>query len=105
MLGSRLYRILTVETNESFKKKTAGPRVRVLVKDVANLPLTCRLPGSKAGTFLEHKIVYTGRPEQCTCCKCFGHRVRDCTRSRKPEEGPQLRDTRNIQRKGINQLR
>jgi hypothetical protein len=98
MLESCLGKILTVETKESFKGKAAGPRVRVLVEDIANLPLTCRLLGSKAGTFLEHKIVYIGRPEQCTRCKCYGHRVRDCTRPSKPEEGQPTRDTHDVPR-------
>jgi hypothetical protein len=87
MINSRLGKILMTESNESFKGKTIGPWVCILIEDVANLLLTCHLPRSKVGMFLEHKIVYMGRLDQCTHCKCYGHKVQDCTHPPKYEEG------------------
>ena len=87
MLSQRLGTILTVETSDSFKEKTVGPRVRVLLKDVASLPQTCWLPRSLPRVSLEHKIIYLGRSNQCLCCKRYGHKLHNSNHPRRPEEG------------------
>jgi hypothetical protein len=77
-LGSQLEKILAIDTTPTYRGKTVGPRIRVLVRDVETLPTTILIPGAKEGMLLEYKVVYQGRPDQCLRCKAIGHLVRNC---------------------------
>lgn len=62
ILGGKYGKVLFYEDSASFLGKTAGPRVKVLVKDSTKIPDRIRLRGTLEGVFQEHKILVTGHP-------------------------------------------
>lgn len=45
-LASQIGEVILIEDSESYRGKTAGPRIRILVQDLAALPNTVALTGS-----------------------------------------------------------
>jgi hypothetical protein len=60
ILGNRLGKVLFIDVIFTYRGKTAGPQIKVLVKDVEGLPNTILLLGARSGTELEYKVVYYG---------------------------------------------
>lgn len=64
-LGKRIGEILSMDLSDSWVGKTAGPRIRLLVSDINALPSTVLILGRVKGTTVEHKMTYSGLPDQC----------------------------------------
>ena len=83
ILGGKYGQVLCYEDSASYLGRTAGPRIKVLVKDITKIPDRIRLRGSTEGVFQEHKILVTGLPNQCAVCHFVGHPSKNCPTLRK----------------------
>lgn len=80
-VASQIGEVLFIEDVDSYKGKTAGPRIRTLVQDVTALPEEVSLVGPDETVFQKIKVVYNGIQNQCNRCKGMGHYVKDCKQS------------------------
>ena len=95
ILGGKYGKVLYFEDSASFLGRTAGPRVKVLVKDITKIRERVRLRGLSEGVFQEYKILVTGHPNQCAICHSLGHPSRVCPQNKKPPRtGSPLRPNR-----------
>lgn len=77
-LASQLGEVILVEDTESYKGKTAGPRIRALVQDPTSLPPFITLIGTDGSIKQKIKVLYTGLPNQCNRCRGIGHYAKEC---------------------------
>lgn len=87
ILAAKLGKVLKVETLESYKAKIAGYRIKILRKNIHNLPATIVIPGELLGEETEHGLLFSGLPEQCRRCRKFGHHAKHCDKPKNPREG------------------
>lgn len=59
-VASQIGEVIHIEETESYKGKTAGPRIRTLVQDVTSLPSEVTLVGPEDTFFQQIKVVYSG---------------------------------------------
>lgn len=70
--------MILIEDSDSYKGKTAGPRIRTLVQDPSALPASITLIGTDGATKQKIKVQYSGLHNQCNRCRGFRHYVKDC---------------------------
>lgn len=70
--------MILIEDSDTYKGKTAGPRIRTLVQDPTTLPSYLTLIGSDGVVKQKIKVLYSGLHNQCNRCRGFGHYARDC---------------------------
>ena len=77
-IGDQLGQVVTIDTSESYITKLFGPRIRLLVRTLHNLPHTIILPRIDREGSVEYKLEYSGLPNQCGRCRSREHQVRHC---------------------------
>lgn len=85
-LAGQIGEVILIENSDSYKGKTAGPRIRILVQDLASLPSTVTFLGPE-GVSQKIKVIYSGLQNQCNRCRGFGHYARDCQQAKQPYLG------------------
>jgi hypothetical protein len=79
-IGAHIGQVITVDNSEAYSTKLYGPRIRLLVRDINNLPLTILLPRLDEEGEVEYNLEYSGLPTQCGRCRSLDHPVRYCPR-------------------------
>lgn len=77
-IGAQLGQVISIDSSDAYKAKLFGPRIRLLVRDLTELPQTViilRLDGE--GT-VEYALEFSGLPNQCGRCRSRDHQVRFC---------------------------
>ena len=87
-IGEQLGQVIAIDTSEAYKAKLLGPRIRLLVQDLNNLPQSIVIPRLDGEGEAEYELEFSGLPNQCGRCRARDHQVRNCpknepTRSRK----------------------
>ena len=89
-IGAQIGQVISIDNSEAYKAKLFGPRIRLLMNDLHNLPqaiIILRLDGH--GT-MEYMLEFSGLPHQCGRCRSHDHQVRHCPR----KDHPRRRDTK-----------
>ena len=88
-IGEHIGQVIAIDNSEAYRAKLFGPRIRILVKDLNNLPHTVVLPRLDGEGVVEYNLEYSGLPHQCGRCRSRDHQVRHCP---KKESKIQRRD-------------
>ena len=94
-VGEHIGQVIAVDTSEAYRAKLFGPRVRLLVKNIDDLPHTVVLPRLDGEGVVEYNLEFSGLPNQCGRCRSRDHQVRFCP---KKDSKPRRREhpTRNM---------
>jgi hypothetical protein len=92
LMASKLEEVLEIEAADLYIKRPARPMVTIELRDISKLARYIRIPSMVEGTedtvTIAQKNLYSGLPNQCKKCRCFGHHARACITNRnKPWEG------------------
>ena len=79
-LGEQIGQVLSIDNSEAYRAKLFGPRIRLLVRDLDNLPHTIILPRLDGEGTVEYAVEFSGLPNQCGRCRSRDHQVRYCPR-------------------------
>ena len=79
-MGEQLGQVISIDNSAAYKAKLFGPRIRLLVKDLNNLPQMAVLPRLDGEGTIEYSLEYSGLPNQCGRCRSHEHQVRFCPR-------------------------
>lgn len=78
IIGEQIGQVITIDSSEAYRAKLFGPRIRLLVRDLNNLPQVVVLPRLDGVGTVEYKLEYNGLPNQCGRCRSREHLVRNC---------------------------
>ena len=79
-IGAHIGQVIAIDDSEAYRAKLFGPRIRILVNDINNLPQTVVLPRIDGEGEVEYHLEYSGLPNQCGRCRALDHQVRHCPR-------------------------
>jgi hypothetical protein len=79
-IGEHIGQVIAIDNSEAYRAKLFGPRIRILVSDINNLPNTVVLPQIDGEGEVEYQLEYSGLPNQCGRCRALDHQVRHCPR-------------------------
>ena len=91
-IGEHIGQVIAIDNSELYRAKLFGPRIRLLVNDLNNLPKTIKVPRLDREGVVVHKLEYSGFPNQCGRCRSRDHQVRNCP---KKNTKPQRQDPTN----------
>ena len=90
LIGEQMGQVISIDNSEAYRAKLFGPRIRLLVRDLQQLPQTVVIPRLDGEGTVEYTLEFSGMPKQCGRCRAHDHLVRNCpkkhTPSRKKEE-------------------
>ena len=91
-IGEQIGQVIAIDNSEVYKAKFFGPRIRLLVCDLGNLPHAVVIPRLDGEGVVEYKLEFSGLPNQCGRCRSKDHQVKHCP---KWENQGKERETRN----------
>ena len=77
-IGDHIGQVIAIDNSELYRAKLFGPRIRLLVKDLNDLPQTIIVPRLDREGEVEYTLEYSGLPSQCGRCRSRDHPVRYC---------------------------
>jgi hypothetical protein len=77
-IGDQIGQVISIDNSETYRAKLFGPRIRLLVRDLDNLPHTAVLPRLDGEGTIEYALEFSGLPNQCGRCRSRDHQVRFC---------------------------
>lgn len=80
IIGEQIGQVISIDNSEAYRAKLFGPRIRLLVRDLDNLPNTVVLPRLDGEGLIEYALEFSGLPNQCGRCRSREHQVRFCPR-------------------------
>ena len=80
-IGEQLGQVIAIDTSEAYKAKLLGPRIRLLVQDLDNLPQSIVIPRIDGEGEAEYELEFSGLPHQCGRCRAKDHSVRNCPKN------------------------
>lgn len=89
-IGAQIGQVISIDNSEAYKAKLFGPRIRLLVRDLDNLPHTVVIPRLDGAGTVEYALEFSGLPHQCGRCRSRDHQVRNCPK----KENQRRRDLR-----------
>ena len=89
-IGEQLGQVISIDNSEAYKAKLSGPRIRILVQDLNELPDTVEIPRLDGDGTLEYTLEFSGLPNQFGRCRSHEHQVRHC-----PKKESHIRRTEN----------
>ena len=92
-IGEQIGQVISIDNSKAYRAKLFGPRIRLLVKDLDDLPLSVILPRLDGKGTIEYAVEFSGLPNQCGRCRSREHQVRYCpkkevTSQYKPHQRP-----------------
>jgi hypothetical protein len=88
-IGEQIGQVISIDNSEAYKAKLFGPRIRLLVKDIDDLPHTVVIPRLDGKGTIEHALEFSGLPNQCGRCRARDHQVRHCPKKELPNRSKQ----------------
>lgn len=79
-IGAHIGQVIAIDNSEAYRSKLFGPRIRILVRDINNLPKKAAIPKLDGEGEVEYNLEYNGLPHQCARCRALDHHVRQCPR-------------------------
>ena len=80
-VGEHIGQVIAVDNSEAYRAKLFGPRVRLLVTNIDDLPQTVVLPRLDGEGAVEYNLEFSGLPNQCGRCRSREHQVRFCPKT------------------------
>ena len=77
-VGEHIGQVIAIDNSEAYRAKLFGPRVRLLVNNLDDLPQSVVLPRLDGEGIVEYNLEYSGLPHQCGRCRSREHQVRNC---------------------------
>ena len=84
IIGEQLGQVISIDNSDAYRAKLFGPRIRLLVQDLHQLPQTVVIPRLDGEGTVEYKLEFSGLPKQCGRCRAHDHLVRNCPRHPPP---------------------
>ena len=84
LIGEQIGQVISIDNSEAYRSKLFGPRIRLLVQDLHQLPQTVVIPRLDGEGTVEYPLEYSGLPNQCGRCRSHDHLVRNCPRKFPP---------------------
>ena len=78
LIGEQIGQVISIDNSEAYRAKLFGPRIRLLVRDIQQLPQTVVIPRLDGAGTVEYKLEFSGLPKQCGRCRAHDHLVRNC---------------------------
>jgi hypothetical protein len=79
-IGTHIGQVIAIDNSEAYRTKLFGPRIRILVRNLDNLPKKVAIPRLDGEGIAEYCVEYSGLPSQCGRCRSLDHQVRHCPR-------------------------
>ena len=92
-IGEQIGQVISIDSSDAYKAKLFGPRIRLLVRDLQNLPQVVVVPRLDGEGTVEYTLEYSGLPHQCGRYRSHDHPVKYCPRKeylRKREPRPNI---------------
>jgi len=86
-IGTQLGQVIAIDNSDVYKAKLFGPRIRLLVQDIDDLPRKITIPRLDGEGVVEYSLEYNGLPNQCGRCRSREHQVRHCPKKEPQGEG------------------
>ena len=86
IIGEQIGHVISIDNSEAYRAKLFGPRIRLLVRDIHQLPQTVVIPRLDGEGTVEYQLEFSGLPKQCGRCRAHDHLVRNC-----PKKAPPVR--------------
>jgi hypothetical protein len=96
LIGEQIGQVISIDNSERYRSKLFGPRIRLLVQDLHQLPQTVVIPRLDGEGTVEYTLEYSGLPHQCGRCRGLDHLVRNC-----PKKNPQVRKREELSKNKI----
>ena len=93
LIGEQIGQVISIDNSEAYRAKLFGPRIRLLVQDIHQLPQKVVIPRLDGEGTVEYTLEFSGLPKQCGRCRAYDHLVRNC-----PKKVPPARKREGIQR-------
>lgn len=77
-IGEQLGQVISINNSDAYRAKLFGPRIRLLVQDINNLPQPIVLPRLDGGGEIKYQLEFSGLPNQCGRCRSRDHQVKHC---------------------------
>ena len=100
MIGEQLGQVIDIDNSDIYKAKLFGPRMRILVQDINNLPQLIVLPRLDGEGVVEYELEYSGLPHQCGRCRSRDHLVRNCPRKETTRDSRETRGDQRTKKRG-----
>ena len=84
LIGEQIGQVISIDNSEAYRAKLFGPRIRLLVRDIRQLPQTVVIPRLDGAGTVEYKLEFSGLPKQCGRCRAHDHLVRNCPKKPPP---------------------
>ena len=91
IIGEQIGHVILIDNSEAYRAKLFGPRIRLLVRNLHQLPQTVVIPRLDGEGTVEYQLEFSGLPKQCGRCRALDHLVRNCPKKAPPvrqKEGP-----------------
>lgn len=96
LIGEQLGQVISIDSSEAYRAKLYGPRIRLLVRDLHQLPQTVVIPRLDGEGTVEYKLEFSGLPKQCGRCRALDHLVRNC-----PRRSPPVNKKKAVRNRGV----
>ena len=87
-IGEQIGQVIHIDNSDAYKAKLFGPRIRLLTKDLNNLPQTVVIPRLDGEGMVEYELEFSGLPHQCGRCRSRDHQVRHCPKNQEVHVEP-----------------
>ena len=80
IIGEQIGKVISIDNSEGYRAKLFGPRIRLMVRDIQQLPQKVVIPRLDGEGTVEYTLEFSGLPHQCGRCRAHDHQVRNCPR-------------------------
>lgn len=84
LIGEQIGQVISIDNSEAYRAKLFGPRIRLLVQDIHQLPQKVVIPRLDGEGTVEYTLEFSGLPKQCGRCRAYDHLVRNCPKKVPP---------------------
>ena len=84
IIGEQIGHVISIDNSDAYRAKLFGPRIRLLVRDLHQLPQTVVIPRLDGEGTVEYQLEFSGLPKQCGRCRAHDHLVKNCPRKTLP---------------------
>jgi hypothetical protein len=74
-IGNQFGQVISIDSSEAYRAKLFGPRIRLLVQDIDNLPHTIAIPRLDNEGTIDYPLEFSGLPSQCGRCRSREHLI------------------------------
>lgn len=84
IIGEQIGQVISIDNSEAYRAKLFGPRIRLLVRDLNQLPQKVVIPHLDGEGTIEYNLEFSRLPKQCGRCRAHDHLVQNCPKKTSP---------------------